>query len=50
MQSNEENVMAYMGDDFAYMNAYHAFQQLDLMVEFCNNITVQKIKCKYSTP
>lgn len=36
--ASKENVLVMLGDDFAYMNGYANFQQVDKLIEDCNKI------------
>ena len=50
MQPNDGNVMLYMGNDFTFDNAFYAYRQLDMLIEYCNQYQTVNLTCIYSTP
>ena len=50
MRANDGNVMILMGGDFTYMNAYSSYNQLNKIINICNQVQKVNIKFIMSTP
>ena len=48
--ASDQNVMYLFGDDFAYMNAYSTYHQLEKLIEIGNKYNKQNITFVMSTP
>lgn len=48
--ASKEHVLVLLGDDFAYMNGFEAFKEVDALIEICNKYQERNLTFKYSTP
>lgn len=41
--ASKENYLVLLGDDFAYMNGFEAFKEVDQLIEICNKYQQRNI-------